>query len=322
MVFKPSLKQQVIFFRQLHTYVKVGIPPLTYIPQIRQQLTSKSLKDALGRILTKLESGQALSDALLGEKGIFPDMFLSLVTLGERVGKLESITLLLADHLERTLTLRRQFFSKILYPVFLFLAALMILPLPMLFQSGLKAYMLVTIKPMSLIVFGAVILKLLFQHIPVMQHFWNGLKLHVPYSGAIEWRLALARFCRVYALTTEAGATLNQVTDYSIEAIPNVVIRNRFQQAFRNRQEEDPVKIMTSLLSDYPVVSSMLATGVHSGNVTEMMNKAAEYLEDEAKSLLDGALKIAPIILFLVVALYIGFKVIGFWSARYQNLPL
>jgi type II secretory pathway component PulF len=269
-------------------------------------------------MLTRIKGGKTFGEAVSLEKHVFTSLQISMITLAEKTGNLEPVSLLLANHLEKHIEHRRRITRGMIYPAILLLMSILLPPLYVAVTKGFAAYLITVMKPICMVLGAVAAVKLISHFQPV---FRDRVKLGIPFLGPIVRRISIASFCRVYSITTEAGAGITMIIQSSIDSIPNLFIKSRFQEALsRGMPDEDPLVNIIPILGRYPLVLKMLHTGMETGRVPETMGTASDYLEDEAMTRLNVLLIVLPILTFLGIAVYIGYIVISFWTGHYSTL--
>ena len=320
---RPPLKQQSIFFNQFHTYICSGISILSFLPMLKEVISHRPMREAVERIQAKLHRGQSLGKAFKSENLIFTDFQIAMMSTGEDTGNLDKVSLLLAQFAEKGLQVRNRLLGALILPILYLFVALTVPPVYIAFTQGIAAYLVFIVKPILLLLGLALLPGILSRfHVWRIILLWDGLKLGIPFVGSIIGRLSIASFCRVYAIATRAGAGVDTIIRNAVNAISNTAIREKFAQSILTGDtESDLLNRIIALLVPYPMVLSMFKTGTATGNIPEMMDKAADYLEEEAWTKVDAGLKIFPAVVLLIIAVYIAYLVIKFWSGLYSHLP-
>jgi len=317
---KLSLTQNETLFRTLHTYIKSGIPPVSYLTAMVQQLSNKSLKTIVQRLERAVRKGESLTAGLRLSRDAFEEAHLDMFALGEETGSLERVTQLLTEHCERKIRLKRKLITGLIYPFFLLLMAIILPPLYLLFTKGTLAYLHFISKPLFAIGMLLLVGHVLHNHgLGPIKQVLDRITLKLPVIGPIMWRLELATYFRMFALGTEAGSASRLVAEMAARSVKNTCIKNRLLDHDESRPEYfDPLARMLPVVSHFPGIHNIIVSGFETGNVPEMMNKAAEFLENEADTYLNTLVVLLPVLFFLIVAFYIGARVISFWSQLYS----
>lgn len=322
--FGASTYHLTFFYRQFSTMVKAGMTIGQSLASLKNQAGCRVLRKVAAEALPRIESGNKLSEALAEYPWIFPDLHISLIQAGEAGGRLEGMLERLAEYLERELKVRQKLRFVTFYPKILILAVILIPSLPILIMDGIRPYLgavFSTLWILGAIVIGAWLLFRLISQLPGFSYAFDMVKLAVPKIGKTVRMLSLAKFYRVLAAMSSAGAPLSQGITHASRASGNWYLGRRLRTAIP--QVENGRGLTDSLRSTKVLphmALDMLATGEQTGNVDAMMDKAAEYFENEAEISTYQITIVLGVLLLLGVALYIGSIVVGFYSGQYANV--
>ena len=116
---KVKLKDLSVFCRQFYTMLNAGVPILTCLEILSNQIENKKLREATKDINEEVEKGGVLSDAMKKHKDVFPDLLVSLIASGEASGNLDAIMLRMATHYEKENKINNKVKSALIYPIVL-----------------------------------------------------------------------------------------------------------------------------------------------------------------------------------------------------------
>ncbi len=245
MVFSSSkcpLPALVIWCRAFKHSLGAGLP---VVRVFRQQAKSgpRALRETAGEIADRLERGDSLEDALESERDRFPPLFLTLVAVGERSGRLEDAFRELEDYYETALTVQRDFRRQMAWPVIQGVAAVMIiaalifvlgiigdsrgskpldpLGLGLTGASGAVTFLLIAAGLAGAVVFA---LKQAANNVAWRAKL-EGLVRGVPGWGPAAQLSALQRFCTALKMTHEAGLSADEALRYSLRATSNAAFQ-------------------------------------------------------------------------------------------------
>lgn len=313
-----------IFYHQLTAMVKSGMSLVEAMSSLRTQGGNRRLRKIAVETMEFIHAGGKLSDAFARYPWMFPELQISLLRAGETGGTLDKMLERIADYLDKEQQLRQKLRMSTLYPKILVLAVIFIPALPTLlapggnFASYLRAT-LGTLVPILLIILGLWVVYSLLYQIPAFKYAIDCLKLSLPKIGKTVRMLALSKFYRVLAAMYAAGAPVSQGMTQAADACGNWFLASRLkavvpmmEQGRSFRESIGSARVLPQMALD------MLATGEQTGKIDEMLDKAAEYTENEAEVSTVQMTLILGVLLLLGVALYIGSMVIGFWGG-YAN---
>lgn len=319
-----SAYELAIFYRQFATMVKSGMTVVQAMNSLRTQGGSRRLRKIAVETAPFLQAGGHLSEAFARYPWMFPELHISLLRAGEAGGTLDRMLERIADYLEREHAVRQKLRLATLYPKLLVLAVILIPPFPLLILEGFAPYARATLGlllPMAAVLLVLWVLFRLLYQIPAFRYSLDLAKLAVPKVGKTVKMLALSKFYRVVAAMFAAGAPLSQGLAHAADASANWYLATRLKTAIpwieqgRSLSESlEHTRVLPRMALD------MLATGDQTGNIDGMLDKAAEYTENEAEVATVQSTIVVGVLLLLCVAAYIGYFVVQFYVGQYGNV--
>ena len=340
----PKSKDITLFVRQLATMIGAGIPLVQSLSIIAGGQTNPTMQKLITDLEQDLKTGTTFADALRKHPGHFDSLFTNLVEAGEQSGTLESLLERIARYKERTESIKAKIRKALVYPAAIIFVAIVVVAVIMVFVipqfeelfkdfgSDLPALTRALINVSHFMVsHGWLLILGSFGVVGAAIAVWKRSKhfrtmvdrssLTIPVIGTILHKAALARFARTLATTFAAGIPIVESLESVAGASGNQVVgdavrRMRTQMAsgqsivFAMRQE----KIFTNMLWQ------MAAVGEETGALDDMLNKVADFYEEEVDNAVDAlSTLLEPFILviiggivgFLVVALYLPIFSIG-----------
>lgn len=322
--FGASVYQLAVFYRQLATMVKSGMTIVHAMSSLSSQGGSRPLRKIASETVPVLQSGGKLSDAFAGYPWVFPELHISLIRAGETGGTLDKMLGKIADYLEREHGVRQKLRLATFYPKILVLAVILIPRFHILILGGLTPYMKATLAILLPVGIGLLALWVAFRLLSQIRAFRYGLdlvKLAVPKIGKTVKMLALSKFYRVLGAMYAAGSPLSQGLEHAAKACGNWYMATRLRRAIPWVEQGNSLSESLERTRILPRMGlDMLATGEQTGNIDEMLDKAAEYSENEAEVATIQTTIIVGVLLLLCVAAYIGCFVVQFYVGQYANV--
>ena len=319
---------------QLSTALRAGLPLLNGLEIIRDQQHKAVMKELLSELAKLVRSGQSLSEAMAGHKGIFSPLYLSMIRVGETGGILEQTTTQLADILGREEKVKTSMKNASAYPIFVLglgLASVVViitwilpqilstisgglamLPWPTRVLMGISAFtrgMLTTLQGwlfIAAVVTGLYYLRKWTKSAGKIK--WDAFKLRLPVLGSVLRTIAVGRFARTLGALTKGGVTI-------LEALG--VVRDTLGNELLGREIDgvaEKVKGGASLagpleISGYfpPLLVQIVSIGEQTGRLDELLLNAADTFDAEADAAITRFMAIFPAVLILVLALVIAF---------------
>ena len=333
---KVTLSDMSLFSRQLAAMIGAGIPVTQAMNTLVAQTTNPTLSNAIKEIAADVEGGAALSDAFSAQKPVFSDLFCSMVAAGEMGGMLDKTLLAMSNQLHKDKQLKDAIKSATQYPKMVGGLAIIIVIFMLIFMvptfqgmtEGASDLNPITLLIYSLselmrtkwfIVFPAigVFIFLVIQIIksPPIQHFWENHKMQCPIVGELISKTIFARFCRIFATLVAGGVTAVKALETAGPTSGSKLVEAAVTKAIE--EVENGGTIHESLDESGlfpPMLIGMIAIGEEAGTLPTMLDKVAEFYEEDVDTLaksLGSTLEpimlvgLASIVGFLIIALYL-----------------
>jgi type IV pilus assembly protein PilC len=340
-----GLKDISIMARQLATMISAGLSLLRALTILAEQTENPALSRVILDVRSDIEGGRSLSAALGRHPVVFPPLMINMVRAGEVGGFLDSVLSSVATNFESEVRLRGKIKSAMAYPTVVFAIAILavvgmllfIVPtfqkmfatlggqLPFLtrvlvaMSNGLK----VGIIPLILLaILGTYLWKSNKRKLGVRQVV-EPLYLKAPVFGGLVQKVALARFTRNLGAMLRAGVPILQSLDIVGEASGNIVVENA------TRAVRESVRSGNSLakpLSAHPIFPpmavQMMAVGEDTGALDQMLDKIADFYDQEVESTTDALTSLIEPLMIAVLGAIIGFMVIGLYMPIFSVFNL
>ncbi len=318
-----SIAQLMFFYRQLATMLRSGMS-LSQAMSSLQARGSFVLRKVARETLIYINNGGKLSDSFARYPWIFPELHISLIRAAEAGGSLEPMINRIADYLERDNRIRMRLRYLTFQQKLLVLAVILIPKAQILLFEGFRPYLHATGSIIVPILIGIAVLWAGFRlamQVPPFRYAFDMVKLAFPKLGKTVRMVALAKFYRVLGAMYGAGAPLSRGIMYAAAAAGNHFITTRLKTAApvvdRGGRLTDALR-GTRVLPDMAL--DMISTGEMTGNIDEMLEKAAEYTEEESEVAIFQSTIVLSVILFMAIASYIGWYAIQFYAGQYKNV--
>jgi type II secretory pathway component PulF len=316
--------------------IGAGIPLYQSLVTLESQTRNAKLQGILRDCQKQVQSGGKLSDVFEHYNWVFGEMQVEMIRAAEYGGMLENMLTRIADYLEQEIALRRMISGLTLYPKIVLAAALMLLG-KSFFADGMPAFSKLVLGQMGksnyeiidylndtvfflaivlLVIFGIVAFcrVVLFQS-QAAQEAYERFKMGIPGLGQVVRKFGLAKFGRAFGAMYAAGMPLNTAIRVAGNASGSKVVASATRRAIAATERGMVLSQAFRETGEFPpIVLDMLHTGEQTGNVDQMMEKVAEYLEGDAQSKAHMYSHIFAAAIGLIVAILIGIAVIRFYS--------
>ena len=342
---KVKLKQIAVFSRQFATMVNSGLPILRALAILADQTDNKELARVLGEARLDVEQGSSLSGALAKHDHVFNNLYISMVRSGETGGSLDSTLLRLAEMIEREVQLRGKIKSAMTYPiavvglVILIMTAMLLfvvpqfkgiygqlggtLPLPtraLLFVSDVfKAYWYIVVAA----VVAARFFFRRWKRTDRGREIVDAFKLRAPVFGSLFHKTALSRFSSTLAMLLRSGVPILQALEIVSDTVNNRVIGKAIADVQVSvRDGESIAKPLTKYPVFPPMVVQMISVGEETGQVDTMLEKIAQFYDQEVEASVDALTSLIEPILIAIIGIAVGAAVVALYMPMFNIIKL
>jgi len=331
-----------VLTRQLATMVSSGMTLLRAFYVLEEQLEHKKLKQVIGEVREAIEGGVLLSEALGRHPKIFNPLYVAMVRAGEAGGVLEESLERVATQLEADDSLRRQVKAAMMYPAvvlsfaIIVLIALITFIVPVFvgvfkdFGGELPAITKFTVGLSNaftgywyLILAGFVGVVVAFRKWKTSswgRPQWDAFRMKLPMKlGDTVQKIALARWSRTFSALYSAGVPILQAIEVTGQTAGNSVIERAMDDVVESVKSGGQIATPLKESSAFPaMVSQMIAVGEETGGLDAMLNKVADFYEDEVAAAVKAMTSILEPIMIVFVGGIVGFVVIAMYMPMFK----
>lgn len=333
--------------RQFSTMIDAGVNLVRCLSVLGDQAVNPKLKAILNDVRTEVEGGQTLTRSLEKYPTVFDRLFVGLVNAGEVGGALEESLQRLSQFLEKDVELRRKVKSAMTYPVMILAFAVIVvlglmafvlpkfmvlfddlgidqLPAPTAMLKASSGFLMTKWYWMIAFVIIFVVALRLFGKTKIGRRIIDRIKLKAPVFGALNHKVALARFSRTLATLLSSGVGILQAMETVAGTVSNDIISDAILSARASIREGERIgdPLARSKLFP-PMVVQMISIGEESGSLDPMLSKVADFYEDEVDAALSSLTSAIEPVLIVTLGVVVGFIVIALFLplvAVIQNL--
>lgn len=330
---KVALAELVVFTRQLATMIDAGIAIVQSLQALADQVTSKVMRDVIRDICSRVESGESFSEALQKHPKTFNKLYVSMVSAGEKGGLLAEILARLATYLESSARLRRKVKSAMMYPLVVSTVAIGItifllvkvvpvfkdvyssfgakLPAPTQILIDLSDFMGHYLLFVLIGMGAAVYAWMYFIQTKSGRDFWDRNRIKMPVFGPIAHKICLVRFTRTLASLIRSGVPILEVLQIVSQTVGNTVMEKAIKSSASDIERGEGI---ANALSKHPIFPAMIirmvSAGEQTGNIDNMLERVANFLDEEVEAMLSGLMSLLEPILIVFLGLLIGSMVV------------
>ena len=326
-----------VFTRQLATMMKAGLPLMQAFEIVARGHSNPSMTEMLMQVRSDVEQGSALGKSFSKYPKYFDRFYCNLVSAGESGGVLESLLDKLAVYKEKTQAIKKKVKTALTYPIAIIVVAIALIFIMMMFVlpafKEVYANMGAELPGLTQLVmnlsdlfvdYGWIMIILLIasafglyklhEKSPTFQKRIDALILRLPVFGAIVRKATIARWARTTSTLFAAGVPLVEVLDSVAGASGNILYEEATQDI--RAKVTQGLSLTSSMQSTdmFPnMVIQMAAIGEESGSLDDMLNKAAEFYEDEVDNSVTRLSHLMESIIMVVLGSLIGILLIAMY---------
>ncbi len=339
---KVTDKDIVIFTRQLATMIDAGLPLVQCLDILGQQTTAVALSKVVVQVRQDVESGSTFAEALKKHPKVFDNLYCNMVAAGEAGGILDTILQRLAAYMEKFAKIKGQIKSAMIYPsVILFVAVavvslLLVVVVPMLANIFKEAGQTLPLPTRIVIAFsdflkgwGGLSMLIacisLFVGLKQWRKTENGLKaqdafvLKVPVVGSLIQRVSVAKFTRTLGTLLTSGVPILEGLIIVARTSGNKIVEDAIMTT---RQAVSEGKTLADPLSRAkvfpPMVVQMISVGEATGALDNMLNKIADFYDDEVDSAVAALTSMLEPMLMIFLGITVGFVIVAMYMPIFQ----
>ena len=339
-----SLHSKVLFARNLSRMIASGLSLHRAVTVLQKQTSNTTFSKILGIILQGVNEGKSMSDAMAEFPRVFSVLFVSMVRAGEESGKLSESLSQIAEHLDKTYTLKKKVLGALIYPAIIVGAIVIIGILMLMFvvhtltetfaelgvdlpattrsiivvSDFLANNSLMFFSVLGLAVFGTIYAT----RLSFMKRFFDFIFLHLPVFGTIVKQVNVSRTTRTLASLLASGVTLTRALSVTKDVVQNVYYKDVMDKALMSVQKGIPLsEVFAEHTKLFPVmVGEMIEVGEETGKLSNMFLDTAVFYETEVENKTKNLSVVVEPVLMIVVGAAVGFFALSMLTPMYSLL--
>lgn len=332
---RVKLTDLAIFSRQFSTMLDAGVSLIRCLDVLQAQTNNARLRKILMDLSARVESGESLSRSMARHPKAFSQLIIGLIRAGEVGGVLEESLQRIASFLEKDVELRRKIRSALTYPVIVLLAAVGIviflvswlvpqfaslfkelgikeMPAPTQFLIDLSALFTQRWYVVIIAVVAILVAYKLFVSTRVGRRVADRVKLRVPVFGPLHHKIVMARFSRTMGTLLASGVPILQAMETVAGVVGNSVVSDAvIESRARIREGEKIADPLQRSKMFPPMVVHMVSVGEESGSLDHMLNKIADFYENEVEMTIASLTAAIEPVMIVLLGFIVGFIVIS-----------
>lgn len=329
---KLKTKHLVVFARQLATMISSGIPIIQALDMLQEKAMNKRSKEVFREIFEDVQKGNSLSDAMVLQRGVFPELLVNMVQAGELGGTLDKSLERMSVHFEKEAKLSNKIKSASIYPailgvvsvfVVLMLVTFVLPTITGMFDPANMPWSTKIILGFSDFLLGnwiGIIFTLLFLVVGIrfalkirsIRVSFDRMKLRMPVFGKLNRTVYSARCARAFASLYSSGVQTLDMIETTGKVLGNAYLEELFKDVVLDVSKGDLISQAIEKTKEFdPMLSSMIFIGEEAGSLGDILISTADYFDNESDSAIQRMISMIEPIMIIILGIVIGFIVIS-----------
>ena len=344
---KVKTRDLAVFCRQFTSILSAGVTVVDGLRMLAEQTENKTLKKALNLTRESVQQGLSLSESMKRSPKVFDEMFVNMIDAGEQSGSLEISIDRMGKQLEKSAKLKSMVKSAMIYPIavlviaFVVVMVMSILVIPKfaeMFESmgtdlpfatqavvNFSGFIMKKWWLLIIIIVGVIVLLKLFGTTTTGKKVYGKIAIKAPIFGDLNLKSNSASFARTMSTLVSSGMNITTAIEITGKAMSNILYKLALQKAKSEVEQGMPLSVPIRQADEIfpPMVHNMLAIGEETGNVEHMLDKVADYYEEETEAKTKNLAELIQPIMIVILGGIIGFMVLAMYSpmiGMYQNI--
>lgn len=329
-----SYGELVGFTRQLSTMVSAGLPITDSLMILQRQTKSGTFAKVLSQVVTDVEGGLSLSQAMAAHPKVFTVVYIKLIEAGETGGVLDKVLGKLAESLEKEREFKSKTKGAFIYPIIVVFVMVVVMTLMMIFVipklTSLYTEMGTQLPLMTRIIIGMsnfmrgfwwlIIIVFVgfnfafraFAKTPAGSDLVSKVVLNLPVWGKMRKTLILAEFTRTLGLLIGTGIPIITALRVVRDILTNSTYRDGIDDAMKRVERGSPLHVPLATNPAFPpIISQMIRVGEETGKMDEVLGRLALYFEQESENMVRNLTTALEPIILVVLGASVGFLVLS-----------
>ena len=325
----PTPRDLAVFCRQFSSITRAGVTIIETLSMLADQTENQKMQKALYEVKADVEKGESFADALSKHKKVFPELLIQMARAGEASGSLDIYMERMAIQFEKTAKTQALVKKAMIYPIVVALVAVAVIVVMLVFViprymdmfeelgTELPAITLAVVAMSNFIknfwyiiipvIIGIVVAVKSYAATSSGKHLFGKIQLKIPAIRNLVVKSACSQMARTLSTLLAAGVPLVEAVDIVAETMSNIWFKEALKEATEQLIIGVPLSqpLQTSGLFP-PMVYHMIHIGEEAGSTEEMLNKLADYYEEEVEMAVQSLMAAMEPMIIVVLACIVG----------------
>lgn len=339
---KFKTKDLAFFSRQISTMLTSGISLVKALSILMTQEEDKKKKALLSEIYDDVQRGKSFSEALIAQGSAFPNMFISMVAAGESSGNLDLIMNRLSSHYDKENKTNNKIKSAMSYPIILgiimvvIVIALFVFVMPQFagmfddpdkipaftkFLLGVSSSMVTYWYIYLAVVIGLVFVINTVKKLSAVKLWWDRTKCRIPKAGKLICTIYTSRFAHTMSNLFSSGMGMVECIEKSEQVLDNAYISQQFETVVENVKQGEALSTAIARTGIFDgVFTSVILVGEESGTLDEILEKTADYYDDEADTAINKLTAMLQPLMIMIMGVLVCAILLAIYPAMYEAM--
>lgn len=339
---KFNTKDLAFFSRQISTMLTSGISLVKALSILINQQENKKQKALLMEMYDDVQRGKSFSEALMAQGNAFPNLFVSMVAAGESSGNLDLIMQRLSTTYDKENKTNNKIKSAMSYPIILGIIMLVIvvalfafvmpqfadmftdpekIPAFTKFLLGVSDSMVNYPYIYVGVIIGIVILITYLKKVPAVRLWWDKTKVKIPKAGKLVCTIYTSRFAHTMSSLFSSGMQMVECIQKSEQVLGNTYISNEFVTVIENVKQGESFSTALGRTGIFdPIFVSVILVGEESGTLDEILEKTADYYDDESDTAISKLTSMLQPLMILIMGVLVCAILLAVYPAMYEAM--
>ncbi len=334
---KVTKRDLSVFCRQFTSILNAGVTVVEALNMLADQTQNKTLVKTLRKTSESVQQGETLAASMAKHPKVFPEMFVNMVEAGEVSGSLEEAISRMGLQFEKSAKLAGIIKKAMIYPIAVIAIALIVLivmstavvpKFAEMFEGlgtelpgstkavmALADFLINKWWLLIIIVIATIVALKMFGKTEKGKEVYGTIAIKIPIIGSVNVKTQSASFARTMSTLVSSGMGISQSLEICAKAMKNILYRNALIKAKQEVEQGVNLSVPIRRAKVYPtLVPNMIAIGEETGNIETMLDKVAEYYEEEAELATQSMSELMQPVIIVVLGGLVGWMVLAMYQ--------
>lgn len=326
-----------VFCKQFNSILSAGVTVISALQMLSEQTENKTLREAIKAVQLDVEKGESLASAMEKQREVFPSILIHMIEAGEASGSLEIAFERMSVHFEKDSRVRGMVKKALVYPAVVLVVAIAVVIVMLIvvipqFEDMFKSLdselpaitkMVVSMSDfilnfwwlLILLVVGIVIGIKTYSKTVKGQQLFSSIGLKAPLFGILTVKSSSARLARTLSTLLASGISLMEAVEITARIMGNAIVRKALEDAVEEVQRGVPLSTPLKECGIFPpMVHHMTKIGEETGNIEGMLDKIADYYEEEVENTTQALTAMLEPMVIVLLAVIVGFILLAIYT--------